>query len=360
MSVDWVVVDGATVVDSGQGPAPAGVHVVHSDGLRLVPGFVDMHCHGGGGAQFSDGAVGARQAARAHLLRGTTSVVASLVTAPAEDLLEQIASLRPLVAEGVIAGIHLEGPWINPAYAGAHRRDALRGFDFSEIERLLDVAAGALTMVTLAPELAHSARAIRRLREAGVLVAIGHTAAGADATRTAIEAGARVATHLFNAMPPMLHREPGVVCELLTDPRITVEIIADMHHLDPTMIRLIRNAVGPERIALISDAMGAACCGDGSYSLGGQPVDVAAGVARLSDSGALAGSTICVADALSRVVAHSDWTIDDALVSSTVTPSRVLGRPTPMSPGSPADLLLLDEHNEVVRVMKSGRWIDHP
>lgn len=241
----------------------------------VVPGFVDMHVHGGGGASFADGnAADIARAAEFHLRHGTTTTLASLVTAGPAELLSAVGALAEATRDGVVAGIHLEGPWLSPARCGAHDHTRMRAPDPAEIESVLAAADGAVRMVTLAPELPGSDAAIRRFRDAEVVVAVGHTDATYTQTRHAIDLGATVGTHLFNAMPPLDHRAPGPVLALLCDPRVTVEIIADGVHVHPAVVHAVIEAVGPDRVAVVTDAIAAAGCGDGAFRLGTMPIEV--------------------------------------------------------------------------------------
>lgn len=324
-SPGWVRVAGNTIVAVGSGDAPAGEWDRRDLGdATLVPGFVDAHVHGGGGASYTEVASGeplevkpahlerlderdrnlgkclpALVAREAHLARGTTATLASLVTAAPDKLLAQVLALAPLVADGTLCGIHLEGPWLSPVRKGAHDERALRAPDAAEIDALLQAARGAIRMVTIAPELPGALAAIERFCAAGVVVAIGHTDADFEQTRRAIDAGATVATHLFNAMPPLLHRAPGPVLALLEDERVTLELVADGVHLHRDLVRLVERAAGVDRVMLVTDAMGAAACGDGDYRLGTLTVEVRDGVATLAGTETIAGST-CAMDALFR------------------------------------------------------------
>lgn len=258
----------------------------------VVPGFVDMHVHGGGGASFADGnAADIARAAEFHLRHGTTTTLASLVTAGPAELLSAVGALAEATRDGVVAGIHLEGPWLSPARCGAHDHTRMRAPDPAEIESVLAAADGAVRMVTLAPELPGSDAAIRRFRDAEVVVAVGHTDATYTQTRHAIDLGATVGTHLFNAMPPLDHRAPGPVLALLCDPRVTVEIIADGVHVHPAVVHAVIEAVGPDRVAVVTDAIAAAGCGDGAFRLGTMPIEVESSVARVAGASTLAGST---------------------------------------------------------------------
>lgn len=304
----WISVSRGTVTGIGEG-RPAAEPVAGSSldlgDATLVPGFVDIHVHGGGGAGYTEGSEELALRARdAHLARGTTTSMASLVTDGPERLLAGVRMLRGLVASGAIRGIHLEGPWLSPARAGAHDRALLRAPDPGELDALL--AAGelptlqnAISMVTIAPELPGAIAAIEHLVAAGVSVAVGHTDADYARVRRAIDAGATVATHLFNAMRPLHHREPGPILALLEDDRVSVELIADGTHLHPDLAAWAARLAGADRAMLVTDAMGAAACGDGEYRLGALDVEVSDGVARVAGTETIAGSTATM-DALFR------------------------------------------------------------
>lgn len=213
--------------------------VVDLSGHLIVPGFVDMHVHGGGGGSFSSAdPEECMTAVETHRRHGTTSMVASTVTGELADLARQAAVLAELVQQGELAGIHFEGPFISPHRCGAHQPELLRDPDPADVRKLLDAAHGTASMMTVAPELPGGLESVRLLADAGVIAAIGHTDSSYDATREAIDAGATVATHLFNAMPALGHRAPGPVAALLEDERITVELINDGTHLHPAVLQL--------------------------------------------------------------------------------------------------------------------------
>ena len=251
-------------------------------GQWVLPGFVDMHVHGGGGASFTEGTGDdARTAAEFHRAHGSTSMLASLVTAPLAELEARAAMLAGLADDGLIAGLHLEGPFLSPARRGAQDPRHMLAPDVAVFERLHAAARGHLRVITLAPELPGAARVIEAATRAGVTVAIGHTDATADVTLAAVDAGATHATHLFNGMRPLHHREPGAVGALLDRDEVTCEVIADGVHLNDIAIRLAARVKGPGRLVLVSDAMAAAGMPDGSYRLGSMRVTVTGGVARL-------------------------------------------------------------------------------
>ncbi len=333
-------------------------------GHWLVPGFVDIHNHGGGGASFTSGSVDdILTGVRTHRLHGTTTVVASTVTGEMAALTERAGLLSELAEQGDIAGVHFEGPFISPFRKGAHAATLLRAPDPAEIRKLLDAARGQARMVTLATELPGGLESVRLLVEHGVIAAIGHTDATYDQTVAAIEAGATVATHLFNAMPPLAHRAPGPVAALLEDERITVELINDGTHLHPSALKLAFHRAGPARVAFITDAMDAAGFGDGTYRLGPMEVEVKDGVARLVEGDSIAGSTLTLDRAFQRAVTIDRLDVQDVVRVLSETPARLLGRYDTVGsiePGKDADLVVLDAQFEVAGVMRKGEWVMEP
>ncbi|WP_432493938.1 N-acetylglucosamine-6-phosphate deacetylase [Kineococcus auxinigenes] len=354
----WVLLRGARVVATGTGEPPhaPGAEVLDATGHLVVPGFVDLHCHGGAGASFGgtgDAAVAAaRTVAAAHRAHGTTTLLASLVTRPVAELAGTLAALAGLVAEGVLAGVHLEGPWLSPQHRGAHDAALLRTPEPADVDRLL--GTGLVRVVTLAPELPGGLDAVRRVTGHGALAAVGHTGADESTTRAAVDAGARLATHLFNAMPPVHHRRPGPVLALLDDERVAVELIADGVHLHPLTLAHAARTAGPARTALVTDAMAAAGAGDGTYRLGGLDTAVTGGVARLAaGGGAIAGSTLTLDRALRFAVTAAGIALDDALAAVTTVPAALLGRADRghLEPGATGGAVVLDEGLRVLRVV---------
>jgi len=352
----YLEIDGDTIVAVGEGSAPHAVPAGH----WLVPGFVDIHTHGGGGHTFTTGdPEAARQAAAFHLAHGTTTLVASLVSAPFTLLRRATIAYAPLVREGVLAGIHLEGPYLSAARCGAHHPDHLRDPSIDELRALIDLGDGAVRMVTLAPERPGALAAIEFLTAYGVVAAIGHTDATYEQTRAAIAAGATVGTHVFNGMRPPHHRDPGPVFALLQEPSVICELIADGVHLHPGTLAFATSVTGPERAALITDAMAAAGMPDGEYELGGQAVRVTAGVARLARNGTIAGSTLTMDAALRAAVAAGVSMVDACRMAAT-TPARAIGLAGSvgaLAAGHRADLVHLDEQLRLVRVMRAGVWV---
>ncbi|MFD8806370.1 N-acetylglucosamine-6-phosphate deacetylase [Streptomyces sp. NPDC059597] len=363
-----VSVEGTRITAAGPAeaapPAPADAEVVDASGHWLVPGFVDLHNHGGGGASFAVGsAEDALTAVRAHRAHGTTTLVASTVTDDLDLLARRAGLLGELAEQGEIAGIHFEGPFISPCRKGAHSEALLRDPDPAEVRKLLDAARGQARMVTLATELPGGLDSVRLLAEQGVIAAVGHTDASYEQTVEAIDAGATVATHLFNAMPPLGHRAPGPITALLEDERITVELIDDGVHLHPAALQLAFHHAGADRVAFITDAMDAAGVGDGRYLLGPLEVEVADGVARLVEGGSIAGSTLTLDRAFKRAVTVDRLPVTDVVTALSVNPARLLGlsdRIGSLEPGKDADLVLLDAEFAVKGVMRRGEWVLAP
>jgi N-acetylglucosamine-6-phosphate deacetylase len=353
----WVRVIDDRVAEVGDGDPPRLPDDSYP-ALTLAPGFVDTHVHGGGGASFStDRAEEALQVTRAHLRHGTTSMVASLVTAPVPRLLRQMAVLAELVRQNELVGIHLEGPWLSPVCRGAHDPSSLSSPTEPELTTLLAGGRGTIRMVTLAPELDQGLNAIRRITDAGAIAAVGHSDADYRTTRAAIDAGATVATHLFNAMPAMHHRAPGPVVALLEDERVSVELIVDDVHLHPSVAAFaMRTATGG--FHLVTDAMEAAGAFDGRYRLGDHDVDVRHGIATVTGTETLAGSTLTMSEAV-RGAVRAGSSLRTAIQAATVVPAVRLGIPGvgQLAAGFKADLVLVNDDLDPYRVMKNGRWL---
>ncbi|MEV0442516.1 N-acetylglucosamine-6-phosphate deacetylase [Streptomyces spectabilis] len=355
-----VIVDGTRIA----GSAPADAETLDLTGHWLVPGFVDMHNHGGGGASFTNGTVeDILHGIHTHRLHGTTTLVASTVTGEMDALAQRAGLLSELAEQGEIAGVHFEGPFISPCRKGAHSESLLRHPDPAEVRKLLDAARGQAKMVTLATELPGGIDSVRLLAEHGVIAAIGHTDATYEQTAAAVDAGATVATHLYNAMPGLGHRAPGPIAALLEDERVTVELIDDGTHLHPAAFQLAFHRAGADRVALITDAMDAAGFGDGTYHLGPLEVVVSDGVARLAEGGAIAGSTLTLDRAFQRAVTVDGLPVEDVVTAISVTPAKVLGlydRVGSLEPGKDADLVVLDADFALKGVLRKGEWIVDP
>lgn len=360
LTAGWVVVEGSTIVSTGRGPGPTDWPSKDKPQRAeiLSPGFVDGHCHGGSGSAFFDvDPEATMRTLRAQRRGGTTSVVASLVTASVIDLRRQVGALAELGDAGEVAGIHLEGPWLSPHFAGAHAPQLLREPTPGDIQTLLDAGRGHLSMVTLAPELPGGMEAVRQLSEAGVVVAIGHTDADFDTTRKATDAGASVVTHLFNAMRPVHHRAPGPVVAALNDDRLLIELIADGHHVDLEVLALAaRSARGG--FSLVTDAIAAALAPPGRYRLGELDVEVGLDrLPRLLGTEQIAGSTLTMERAV-QTMAALGLPLATVLAAATSVPAAAFGLTEvgQLSVGRRADLVLLSDGLEVQSVMRAGEW----
>jgi N-acetylglucosamine-6-phosphate deacetylase len=359
----WVLVDDGAIssIGSGEPPARPGAEVTDATGSWVLPGFVDIHCHGGGGAAFTSAdPAQVRQVVDAHTAHGTTTMLASLVTRPVPELVEQIAALAELVQEGLVAGVHLEGPFLSAARCGAHDPAILRPPDPVSVDALLAAGRGTIRMVTVAPELEGAVPAVKRLVDAGVIAAIGHTDALAEDVVPAVDAGASVATHLFNGMRPLHHREPGPIGVLLDDERVTVELICDLVHLHPTVVRFAARHAGAGRTVLITDAIAAAAAGDGVYDIGGLEVNVTNGVPTLAGGGSLAGSTLTMDAAFRNLVQNCGLGVLEAVTAAATRPAELLGLGNVtgrLAAGFAADVVLLDDALRPRSVMRRGEWV---
>jgi N-acetylglucosamine-6-phosphate deacetylase len=318
-----------------------------------VPGFVDLQVNGFAGVDFLDADADALGAAADALLRtGVTAFQPTLITSPTEETTSALHSIAEASRRGrgaSIVGAHLEGPFLAPERAGAHPAAALRLPDGALVESLL--ASGPVSTVTLAPELPGALGLVETLVRRGVCVSLGHSNATAGEARAAFARGARTVTHLFNAMRPLTHRDPGIAGAALADPGVDLQLIVDGHHLADETVLLAWRA-GRGRLAVVSDAIAAAGLGDGTYRLGGVEVHVKDGVSRRAD-GKLAGSLGTMAQAVRRLCALG-VPLSEAVDAATRVPARILGRPElgTLAPGSAADVAVLDDALEVVRVLR--------
>jgi N-acetylglucosamine-6-phosphate deacetylase len=336
--------------------AADGANVLDGAGRVLTPGLLDIHNHGGAGAEYGESADAIRTARRFHREHGTTRQLLSLVTASPGDLITQIqVAAAETRRDPTILGIHLEGPFLAREYCGAHDPAFLRDPDPELVGQLVSAADGTLRQVTMAPERPHFAESARILSAAGAVVAAGHTAATFEQARAAIDAGATLLTHTFNAMPGVHHRAPGPVLAFVENPGGWLEVIDDGVHVRPEVIRMLCR-LAPGRVALVSDAMAAAGVGDGRYRLGNLDVDVTAGVARMTGGKSLAGSTLTLDVAVARAVQDVGLTPLAAIEAATVIPAQILGvddRFGRLEPGYVADAVLFDPDWQV-----RGVWID--
>jgi N-acetylglucosamine-6-phosphate deacetylase len=317
-----------------------------------APGFVDLQVNGFAGVDFhSADTDGYRRAAKALLQTGVTAFQPTLISAPEAEL---TAALREVPENGAaphVLGAHLEGPFLAPERLGTHPAAARRDPDAALLERLL--AAGPVTHVTLAPELPGALELVDLLRSRGVTVSCGHSNATADEARDAFAHGARTVTHIFNAMRPFAAREPGLAGAALATDDVIVQVIVDGVHLADETAKLVWQAAGG-RVALVTDAVAGAGIGDGTYRLGSVDVSIENGVVRRADR-TLAGSTVTMIEAVRNLVALGA-PLAGALSAASEVPARIARRDDvgQLAPGAPADLVVVDDSLELVRVLAAG------
>ncbi|MFZ6991552.1 N-acetylglucosamine-6-phosphate deacetylase [Curtobacterium sp. RRHDQ66] len=353
----WVVITGDTVHAVGSGPeAPAADEVVELGDAILTPGFIDLHGHGGATVAYEDDAF--EPSLAMHRSHGTTRSVLSLVANPVPALASSLERIRTVMdADPLVLGVHLEGPFLSPHNKGAHNEHFLIDPTPAAVDELLSAGDGVIRQVTIAPELPHALDAVRAFVSAGVVVAVGHTVGTLDQARAAFDAGATVLTHAFNAMPGLHHRAPGPIGAAVADDRVTLELILDGVHVHPVVAETLFRAA-PGRVALITDAMGAAGAADGSYTLGSLDVTVTNGVAQVAGTETIAGSTLTQDVALRNAVTLAGQPLPAAVAALTSVPAAALGfgdRLGRLAPGFAADLLALSPSFEVQRVWADGR-----
>lgn len=378
---DAVVPDGAVVVDGDriawagarqdlpQQWAAAATPDAWPRQATVLPGLVDIHCHGGDGGEFGAHADAARRAAAHHHRRGTTSVVCSLVSGTQDTMLAGVGTLAPLAQQGELAGIHLEGPFLSTVRCGAQDPAVLTDPDPAFLEAVAEAADPWLAQLTYAPERAGAGAVPGLLTTAGALPAVGHTdadfgvAAAALAATGLARGGRPLVTHLFNGMPPMHHRSPGPVAAALAAAgrgEVVVEVIADGVHLAAGTVRMVFDTVGAANIALVSDAMAASGLSDGTYTLGGQDVQVAGREARLATTGSLAGGVSTLVEQVRWCVQDVGVDLHEAVTAASRTPAVALALDDvgAIEAGRRADLVVLGPDLDLVRVLRRGRWVE--
>src|SRR5579859_4106827 len=333
-----------------------------------VPGYVDVHIHGAGGRDVMEGSLEALAGVTRTVARhGTTSLVATTVTASPEDTIRSVEGIAHYIsqqhetddARAEVLGIHFEGPFLSPVRRGVHPPEWLRLPSAEFLEKLLKAAAGNARILTLAPELLGAMPCIDAARNAGLVVAAGHTDATYEQARAAIAHGVHHAVHVYNAMRPFSHRDSGVIGAVLTSPEVTAELIADGVHVEETAMKVLLQAKGPERMILVSDGISATGMPDGKYMLGKFEVTVAGGICR-NVEGKLAGSTLTLDRALRNIVGLG-VRLADAVRMLTLNPATLLGieyKKGVLRTGADADIVLLDEGLRLTRVWARGFAVD--
>ncbi len=354
----WMLVEGDTIAATGTGPEhPTADDTVDVAGGWLTPGFIDLHGHGGGGHAYDDGTEEILAAIAVHRAHGTTRSVLSLVANPVDALERSLDAIADLAErDPLVLGSHLEGPYLAQARRGAHSPHFIHDPDLGEARGLLDAARGTLRQLTIAPELPGALETIDLLVGAGVTVAVGHTEATLEQARAAFDHGARLLTHAFNAMPGIHHRAPGPVVAAFDDERVVLELILDGEHVRSEVATMAFRAA-PGRVALVTDAMAAAGAHDGDYRLGSLNVTVKDGLAMLSGTTTIAGSTLTADVALRCAIERAGIPPLDAVAALTATPAGVLGLDGALGrlrPGFAADAVLLNETWHVREVWAAG------
>jgi len=359
----WLLVEEGRIAAIGRGAAPQDTDARELDaqGRIVAPGLVDLHAHGALGHDTMDANPEAlREMARFYARHGVTAFLATTMSAPAADILAALWNIAEVMRLGTggaaLLGAHVEGPYLDVERRGCQDAALVRGADPAEYGPMLDT--GVVRLLTLAPEIPANRPLIRYAVERGVTVAIGHTRASYDEVCRAVDLGATQVTHLFNAMDPLHHREPGAVGAALTLDALSCQLIADNIHIHPAVLNLALCAKGPERIILVTDAMGGTGMPDGEYTLGGLAVTVREGVARIA-SGSLAGSTLTLERAVRHIMAAGQVSLYEALSMASSTPARALGltRKGAIAVGMDADLILLDESANVLMTMVCGEIV---
>jgi N-acetylglucosamine-6-phosphate deacetylase len=343
---------------------PSGAAEISASGQTAIPGFIDVHIHGAGGHDVMEGTEQAMSAVASTLARhGTTSFVATTVTASPDDtcrgvegiaryITHQFTALQP---KAEVLGVHYEGPFISKVRRGVHPAEWIQLPSVDLLQRFLRAAAGNARILTIAPELLGAVPCMKAARDAGVVVAMGHTDATYEQARAGIAHGARHAVHVYNAMRPFSHRDSGVIGAVLTSPDVTAELIADGVHVEEAAMRILLQAKGAGRVILISDGLSATGMPDGKYMLGKLEVTVSGGVCRNAE-GKLAGSTLTLDRALRNVVALG-ITLQDAVRMLTENPAKLLGiefKKGALRTGADADIVLLDENLQITNVWTRG------
>lgn len=353
---------------------PSGAAVIENQDRIVVPGFIDMHIHGAAGHDLMEASPESVSAVGAYLARhGTTSFLATTITATLQRTLRAARGLGEIVraAENLSSGsashgpgaqpigIHFEGPFLNVEKRGAHPAAQIRKPSIVTLDQLLEAAGGAARVLTIAPEVNGAAAVLKHARSRGLAVGIGHSNAAYEEAVRAIEAGATHATHMYNAMRAFSHRDPGIIGAVLTDDRISAELICDGVHVDPPAVRLLVKAKGLERVILVSDGLSAAGMPDGKYRLGGFTIHVVGGVCRTAE-GTLAGSTLTSDAALRNLSNFTKLSYRQCLRCATLNPAKILGTEKQkgvISPGADADLAILDQNYYVTQTYVRGRAV---
>ena len=358
-SVD-VIVDGSRITAIGPPDGHRARQVVDATGCSVLPGFIDLQVNGAVGVDLTSQPERIGEVAAFLVQCGVTSFMPTVISSSAADTADAIAALTAWSGEGAHSlGVHLEGPFLNPQRAGAHPMHLLRPPSTAEAQAW--GSATGIAMVTIAPELPHALNVIEQLVANGVVVCAGHTAAGPAEMTSAVSAGVRGVTHLFNAMGPMTARVPGPAAATLTGSELIAGLIVDGLHVDPLMVRLAWQILGPDRVALVTDAIAALGLAQGEYSVGETHVVVDDRGARTHEE-VLAGSVLRFDDAVRNLMAFTGCGLAEASRAASSTPARLAQRPDVgrLDPGCVADIVVLDGDHQVVATVARGRVVFDP
>ncbi len=343
---------------------PIEAEVIEARDKFVVPGFIDIHVHGGGGYDFMDGTYQAvQQITLTHTCFGTTALLPTTMTATRKQIIQSLKNIREAKLKGMggaeILGVNLEGPYISPVKKGAQKEIDIKKPSIEEFAEFNQASGNLIRVVTIAPEMPGAIDLINYLHKQGIIVSVGHSNATYVQTQAGIQAGLSHVTHIFNAMRGLHHREPGVVGAALSSPKLAVEIIADGIHLHPVVIKILIQVKESEKVVLITDAMRATGMSEGIYDLGGQEVAVAKGQAILKD-GTLAGSVLTMDKAVRNLVTKVGVSLMEAVQMATFNPAKCLGvedRKGSLESGKDADIIILNKKLEVELTMIAGKVV---
>ena len=341
-----------------------GAEVIEGKDKFIVPGYIDIHVHGGGGSDVMDGDYEAiNQIAIAHSHFGTTSFLPTTMTMSKDKIIRSLRSICEAVKKGTVGaeilGIHMEGPYINPEKKGAQKEEDIKKISIEEFLEFNQASGNLIRLVTIAPEMPGAIDLIKYLYKQGIIASVGHSNATYVQTQAGIKAGLSHVTHTFNAMRELHHREPGVVGAALTSPELTVEVIADGIHIHPIVLKILTKIKEGEKIVLITDAMRAAGLKEGTYDLGGQEVTVNKGQARLKD-GTLAGSVLTMGKAVKNMVTKVGIPLPKAIQMASYNPAKSIGiddKKGSLEPGKDADIVILNKNLEAELTMVAGKIV---
>lgn len=343
---------------------PAEAEVIDAAERFVVPGFIDVHVHGGGGSDTMDGKYEAiKQIANTHSRFGTTAFLPTTMTMSKGKIIESLKSINEAFVKGTgaaeILGVHLEGPYINSERKGAQKEEDIKNPSIEEFMEFNQASGNLIRLVTIAPEIPGAMELIRWLSEHKIIASVGHSNATYEQVQESIQSGLNHVTHTFNAMKGLDHREPGVVGAALSSPELMAQIIADGIHVLPVVIRILIQTKGIENVVLMTDAIRAASMPEGTYDLGGQEVTVTMGQARLKD-GTLAGSVLTMDKAVRNLVTKVGVSLPGSIQMATFNPAKCLGvgdRKGSLKPGKDADIVILNKELKVELTMVRGKVV---